>query len=189
MNRYYDTSRQITEKPEDKKKRGRSPFRFFSKKRGDTASAERTKSKKTRTPEAHSVRIGGGMSPTARSVGLSNTMLSRSPTMKQQQGDNLQAGSVPQQKQLSVPQASDVESVGNEIYDAECLKLVNEYFYGVRIFPGQDPTHTYVGWVTTQYHFYSKEFNQNHVLKSSVVIADDYDRIVDRQVPIIELGL
>ncbi|KAH1003553.1 hypothetical protein HUJ04_003457 [Dendroctonus ponderosae] len=179
MNRYYDTSRQITEKPEDKKKRGRSPFRFFSKKRGDTASAERTKSKKTRTPEAHSVRIGGGMSPTARSVGLSNTMLSRSPTMKQQQGDNLQAGSVPQQKQLSVPQASDVESVGNEIYDAECLKLVNEYFYGVRIFPGQDPTHTYVGWVTTQYHFYSKEFNQNHVLKSSVVIADDYDRIVD----------
>lgn len=35
-----------------------------------------------------------------------------------------------QQKQLSVPQTSDVESVGDEIFDAECLKLMNEYFYG-----------------------------------------------------------
>lgn len=37
-----------------------------------------------------------------------------------------------QQKQLSVPQTSDVESVGNEIFDAECLKLINEYFYGTQ---------------------------------------------------------
>lgn len=88
--------------------------------------------------------------------------------------------SVPQQKQLSVPQTSDVEAVGNEIFDAECLKLINEYFYGVRIFPGQDPTHTYVGWVTTQYHFFSHEFNQNHVLKSSVMLADEYDRLIDQ---------
>ncbi len=34
-----------------------------------------------------------------------------------------------------------IESIGNEVYDTECLKLINEYFYGVRIFPGQDPTH------------------------------------------------
>ena len=68
----------------------------------------------------------------------------------------------------------------NEIYDAECLKLINEYFYGVRIFPGQDPIHTYVGWVTTQYHCCSKEFNQDYVMKSSVVIADEYDRVVER---------
>lgn len=36
-----------------------------------------------------------------------------------------------QQKQLSVPQTSDVEAVGDEIFDAECLKLINEYFYGI----------------------------------------------------------
>lgn len=35
-----------------------------------------------------------------------------------------------QQKPLSVPQTSDVEAVGDEIFDAECLKLMNEYFYG-----------------------------------------------------------
>lgn len=37
--------------------------------------------------------------------------------------------------------AQAIESIGNEVYDAECLKLMNEYFYGVRIYPGQDPTH------------------------------------------------
>lgn len=34
-----------------------------------------------------------------------------------------------------------IEAIGNEVYDGECLKLINEYFYGVRIYPGQDPTH------------------------------------------------
>lgn len=47
------------------------------------------------------------------------------------QNDLMQpAGNVGQQKQLSVPQTSDVEAVGNELYDAECLKLISEYFYG-----------------------------------------------------------
>lgn len=81
---------------------------------------------------------------------------------------------------MSVPAVSGVESIGNEIFDAECLKLINEYFYGVRIFPGQDPTHVYVGWVTTQYHFFSKDFNQSSVRKASVMIVDDHDRIFER---------
>lgn len=39
-----------------------------------------------------------------------------------------------QQKQLSVPHTSDVEAVGNELFDGECLKLINEYFYGNVVF-------------------------------------------------------
>lgn len=93
--------------------------------------------------------------------------------MKQSQSE------LPSQHQLSVPTSSDVEAIGNELFDAECLKLINEYFYGVRVFPGQDPTHVYVGWVTTQYHSFTKDFNQNQVLKASVVIVDDYDQVVD----------
>lgn len=81
---------------------------------------------------------------------------------------------------MSVLTGSGVESIGNEIYDAECLKLINEYFYGVRIFPGQDPTHLYVGWVTTQYHLHSKDFNQTKVRKATVHILDEYGRVVDR---------
>jgi len=83
-------------------------------------------------------------------------------------------------KAMSVVQTSGVESIGNEIFDAECLKLINEYFYGVRIFPGQDPTHVYVGWVTTQYHLHSKEFNQSYVRKAEVHILDDYGRFYER---------
>ncbi|XP_060521135.1 ryanodine receptor isoform X2 [Cylas formicarius] len=182
MSRYNDVAPQNLDKAEDKKKRGRSPFRFFSKKRGETTSAERKTIKKARTPEVAG-RIGGnaGLSPSARSVGLSNAMLTRNPTIKQPQGDTLQVPQTAerQQKQLSVPQTSDVESVGNEIFDAECFKLINEYFYGVRIFPGQDPTHCYVGWVTTQYHLHTKDFNQDNVLKASVVVCDEYNRVID----------
>uniref|UniRef100_A0A6P7G955 Ryanodine receptor-like n=1 Tax=Diabrotica virgifera virgifera TaxID=50390 RepID=A0A6P7G955_DIAVI len=198
MNRYNEMNG-AQEKGDDKKKRGRSPFRFFSKKNREGTSGERDKKGKARTPEP-SPRTAD-LSPQARSVGLSNTGLAttglsnlqRRSTMKQSQVKNAtatqplgsqldlqpQSPADRQQKQLTVTQPSDIESVGNEIYDAECLKLINEYFYGVRIFPGQDPAHTYVGWVTTQYHLHSKDFNQNQVLKSSVIVLDDFDRIID----------
>lgn len=55
-------------------------------------------------------------------------------------------------------------------------------FQGIRIFPGQDPTHVYVGWVTTQYHLHSKDFSQNQVLKTSVIIVDDYDRVIEKYI-------
>lgn len=85
-------------------------------------------------------------------------------------------------KTMSVTVPTGVESVGNELFDAECLKLINEYFYGIRIFPGQDPTHVYVGWVTTQFHLHSKDFNQSRVRVSTVHIMDEYGRVVDRYV-------
>lgn len=78
-------------------------------------------------------------------------------------------------------QGANVESAGNEIFDAECLRLINEYFYGVRIYPGQDPTHVYVGWVTTQYHFHGHEFNKEKVRRASVCIAGDYENQILQQ--------
>lgn len=83
-------------------------------------------------------------------------------------------------KAMSVIPQSNIESFGNEIFDAECLKLIHEYFYGVRIFPGQDPTHVYVGWVTTQYYLHSREFNQSKVRKNTVVKVDDHGRPIER---------
>ena len=81
---------------------------------------------------------------------------------------------------MSVNIPSNVEMFDNEFFDADCLKLINEYFYGVRIFPGQDPSHVYVGSVTTQYHVHSKDFNQSKVGRSTVIRLDDYDRPVER---------
>lgn len=71
------------------------------------------------------------------------------------------------------------EIIGNEIFDAECLKLMSQYYYGIRIFPGQDPTHTYIGWVTSQYHLHTKDFNLTKVRKVSVVLVDGYERPVE----------
>lgn len=161
---------------DDKKKRGRSPFRFFSRKREGASSGDRKGKGKTPEPE-----IMTTITPPSKGSSSAN-LLNRQPTMKQSQELQQPVGQMGQQQQkaLSVAATPGVETIGDEIFDAECLKLINEYFYGVRVFPGQDPTHVYVGWVTTQYHLHSKDFNQNQVLKTSVLIIDDYERVVDR---------
>ncbi|VDN03294.1 unnamed protein product [Thelazia callipaeda] len=35
---------------------------------------------------------------------------------------------------------------------------IDEFYYAVRIFPGQDPGNVWVGWVTPKYHFYAERF-------------------------------
>lgn len=91
----------------------------------------------------------------------------------------IQAPTVPdRQKNLTIG-SQNIESIGNEVYDGECLKLINEYFYGVRIFPGQDPTHVYVGWVTTQYHLHSHDFKQDKVRRAALIVEDEYERVIE----------
>ncbi|KPJ17609.1 Ryanodine receptor 44F [Papilio machaon] len=179
---------------DDKKdKRGRSPFKFFRSKRGE--SGERAKSRKSKTPDPFSdteVSPDRGRRPNPQ-IRISqanqryNGMQGRPsrPNLYGSQGGlntNLQVATPPQErKQMTTTTlaAAATETVGNEIFDSDCLKLINEYFYGVRIFPGQDPTHVYIGWVTTQFNLHSKDFNQNKVMKSSVIITDDYDRVIE----------
>ncbi|XP_048259812.1 ryanodine receptor-like isoform X9 [Haliotis rufescens] len=48
---------------------------------------------------------------------------------------------------------------------------IDEYCYAVRIFPGQDPSQVYVGWVTTNFHFNATAFDSKkirHVVLSSM---------------------
>lgn len=125
MNGYEDD-----EKTDDKKKRGRSPFRLFGKKRDQ--SKDKIKSKHdVDSPEKRGLH--------GRNVIQSNLM-TRAPTVRVSNADlRVQAPSVPDRQKTIGSQ--NIESIGNEVYDSECLKLINEYFYGVRIYPGQDPTH------------------------------------------------
>ena len=72
----------------------------------------------------------------------------------------------------------------SSMLDDEMLDLMNEYFYGVRIFPGQDPAMVYVGWVTTQYHYHTLDFNRDSVRSVTIQKLDNYGGIaesVDRQ--------
>lgn len=54
------------------------------------------------------------------------------------------------------------------------LDVIDEYYYGVRIFPGQDPSHVYVGWVSPQFHEHSTEFDMKNV-RNVVVCSLDVD--------------
>ncbi|KAK6622641.1 hypothetical protein RUM43_008483 [Polyplax serrata] len=155
----------------DKKTRGRSPFRFFSRKKDHSGDRQ----KKNKTPEPTGSPDNSRLSPPQ--IRISKPDGRDTSTTAERSHTNIQ-------KRMSILQPSIVDPTGTEPFDAECLKLMNEYFYGVRIFPGQDPTHVYVGWVTTQYHYFSNEFNQSKVRKASVTITDEYDRVkemIDRQ--------
>ena len=64
--------------------------------------------------------------------------------------------------------------------EREALDLINEFFYGVRVFPGQDPNLVYVGWVTTQYHIHSRDFSQDIVRTVTIQSLDSYGRVQQR---------
>ncbi|XP_062134851.1 ryanodine receptor isoform X13 [Drosophila sulfurigaster albostrigata] len=161
---------------DDKKKRGRSPFKFFSKKSRDQSRESKSGVRTADTSLERRNTVAHG-----RNV-VNQQMTTRTPTLRLNNAE-IPPSPVPQgPKQLSSTNLGQppVESSGNEMFDAECLKLINEYFYGVRIFPGQDPTHVYVGWVTTQYHLHSREFNKSKVRRGSVYIEDYYEVPIER---------
>ncbi|CAI5451931.1 unnamed protein product [Caenorhabditis angaria] len=57
---------------------------------------------------------------------------------------------------------------------------VDEFYYGVRIFPGQDPSQVWVGWVTTQYHYYNSNFDGSQgVRKCRFSESDHHGTTVD----------
>lgn len=45
----------------------------------------------------------------------------------------MQAPTVPE-RQKNALGSQNIDTMGSEMFDSECLKLINEYFYGVRIF-------------------------------------------------------
>ncbi|VDK18241.1 unnamed protein product [Anisakis simplex] len=54
--------------------------------------------------------------------------------------------------------------LGDQEYFGICLQI-DEYYYGLRIFPGQDPANVWVGWVTPKYHFHANNFNASEAVR------------------------
>ena len=73
-----------------------------------------------------------------------------------------------------------VESDG-EVAEMEAqMAVVDEYYYGVRIFPGQDPNHIYVGWVSPGFHAHSAEFDMKKIRNVVVSQLDADYRVKSR---------
>uniref|UniRef100_A0A3Q3KQK1 Ryanodine receptor 3 n=1 Tax=Mastacembelus armatus TaxID=205130 RepID=A0A3Q3KQK1_9TELE len=72
-----------------------------------------------------------------------------------------------------------------ELYSAdmlvdESLKLrsdINTYCHSVRVFAGQDPASVWIGWVTPDYHYYSKNFSLVSTRTVTVTLGDERGRV------------
>ncbi|XP_074091124.1 ryanodine receptor 3 isoform X9 [Macrotis lagotis] len=55
--------------------------------------------------------------------------------------------------------------------------MTTQCYYSVRIFAGQDPSYTWVGWVTPDYHLYSEKFDLNKNCTVTVTLGDERGRV------------
>jgi ryanodine receptor 2 len=66
------------------------------------------------------------------------------------------------------------------------IDYVDEYYYGVRLFPGQDGSKVYVGWTTSRFHLspekLDKTFNQKDLSKCTLINTSSDGSIVSKLV-------
>lgn len=77
---------------------------------------------------------------------------------------------VPQQHRLSVAAteatADSAPSLDDDTFAmTQMADQIDEYYYGVRIFPGQDPATVWIGWVSPQFHHHSNSFNASEAVR------------------------
>lgn len=152
--------------PDRPKRRGRSPFRFFKKKDEKTSPQEGFMDQQgmRKTMEGPT-----GTSLTVRDPSLRASATQLVPPAVPERPSGLgpsgsdRAGSP---RRLSrMPTEVTPPEDGSDYLDSSSLDLVDEYFYGIRIFPGQEPNHVYCGWVTTTYKQFDTTFDINRTRK------------------------
>uniref|UniRef100_A0A7M4FJ88 Ryanodine receptor 2 n=1 Tax=Crocodylus porosus TaxID=8502 RepID=A0A7M4FJ88_CROPO len=52
-----------------------------------------------------------------------------------------------------------------------------EYYYSVRIFPGQEPANVWVGWITSDFHQYNTTFDLDRVRTVTVTLGDEKGKV------------
>lgn len=57
-----------------------------------------------------------------------------------------------------------------------------QYYYSVRIFPGQEPSSVWVGWVTSDFHQYDPAFHLDKVRTVTVTLGDEKGKVHERSV-------
>lgn len=60
--------------------------------------------------------------------------------------------------------------------------LFVQYYYSVRIFPGQEPSSVWVGWVTSDFHQYDPGFELHNVRTVTVTLGDEKGKVHERLV-------
>lgn len=172
----------------ERKIRSRSPFKFFSKK-----DEQKAKSKPKIAGRAAETGLDGLMPPT---IAVSNASFrGLEPPFHSTSQSNVfaQLERTGSTRRLTLPQGALGSRRGsktkldtdllpdetNDMLDNSVLELVDEYFYGVRIFPGQDPSHVFIGWVTPSFKHYDKSFDGDNVRKVTLQVWAEDGRLCD----------
>ncbi|KAG1945378.1 ryanodine receptor [Pimephales promelas] len=69
------------------------------------------------------------------------------------------------------------EVLADERDECENLIQTSTYYYSVRIFPGQEPSSVWVGWVTSDFHQYDPAFDLNKVRTVTVTLGDEKGKV------------
>lgn len=62
------------------------------------------------------------------------------------------------------------------------LTSVFQYYYSVRVLPGQEPFDVWVGWVTSNFHQHNVTFDADRVRTVTVTLGDDCGKVRERLV-------
>lgn len=149
---------------EPPKRRGKSPFRFFKKK--DEKAPEGPLDAQMR---AKGIDSPPGTSLTVRDPSLRASATQLVPPAVPDRPTGLspstaeRAGSP--RRQSRAPADVIPPDDGSDYLDSSSLDLCDEYYYGIRILPGQEPNQVYCGWVTTTYKQFDTTFETNRVRK------------------------
>ncbi|XP_039594621.1 ryanodine receptor 2 isoform X2 [Polypterus senegalus] len=69
------------------------------------------------------------------------------------------------------------EVLADDRDDYEYLMQTSIYYYSVRIFPGQEPTNVWVGWVTSDFHQHDTSFEMEKVRTVTVTLGDEKGKV------------
>uniref|UniRef100_X1Z8I7 Ryanodine receptor n=1 Tax=Capitella teleta TaxID=283909 RepID=X1Z8I7_CAPTE len=150
IDKFTDVSKVISK---EQTKKGKSPFKMFKKpKKGEGPVAM--------FPDIKANKMTSS-TPSEYSEESDTESLVTGPMLSLQ--DHQHTLNAPQGMTKSPSMASYESGMLDSDADTQELEMdmdsIDEYYYGVRIFPGQDPAQVYVGWVTPQFHTYNPEFD------------------------------
>ncbi|XP_053408017.1 ryanodine receptor-like isoform X6 [Mercenaria mercenaria] len=185
-----DAARLLTEKGS---KKAKTPFTIFKKKSSRDPSPNdrsRTRSQEYGSLDRNKVgRSGAGRSPNRTST-LPLTRISDDADGNGTVGTpmiNMEAprGMIPYEFQESMGRGREFSSDGSDpdLTETDLMEMnawaehVDEYYYSVRIFPGQDPSQVFVGWMTPGFHSMDQHFDTRKVRHTVVSVLDDEFRI------------
>uniref|UniRef100_A0A8V0YA01 Ryanodine receptor 1 n=1 Tax=Gallus gallus TaxID=9031 RepID=A0A8V0YA01_CHICK len=78
----------------------------------------------------------------------------------------------------AVPRLEE-DVVPDERDDPDVIMNSTTFYFSVRIFAGQDPSHVWVGWVTPDFHQYDPNFDLSRVRTVTVTMGDDRGNVHD----------